>query len=223
MGQSHTYIDAVYAAGGLPLILPMTHDQDSIDQIVDECDGFLFAGGNDIDPKYYREEITHAQNIDELRDEFETTLLQKVDASDKPLFAICRGMQLLNVVRGGTLFQDIEHDILNSHDHHSSTKLKNLGHRAHVLNPARNSMLRDLVKSDELYANTHHHQAVRQLGARLVATAWAEDGIIEAIEDRSKTFAIGVQCHPESLYAEAEPRWANVFRAFVDASRCNNS
>src|ERR1700740_3648108 len=105
-GQSHTYVDVVRKAGGTPILLPITEDPEEQKRLFDLVDGILFSGGNDVDPKYYNQPVTFTKEIDGPRDNYEVALMRLALDQHKPVFGICRGMQLLNVVRGGTLYQD---------------------------------------------------------------------------------------------------------------------
>lgn len=219
-GQSHFYIDAVINAGGVPVILPMTHHTKILHDLYTRLDGILFAGGNDINPRYYHEERSpKVEHLSELRDTVELRLLHWMLQDHKPLLAICRGMQLVNVGLGGTLHQHIPDDIPGALNHTDSTDIKNVAHKAHKLHINDDSKLAQILKSDNIYANTHHHQAVKELGAGLQAVAYASDGVIEAIESPAYPNFIGVQCHPESLEVEAEPKWRHLFDWFVQEAK----
>lgn len=135
-------------------------------------------------------------------------------ADDKPLLCICRGFQLLNAKLGGSLYQDILTERDGSDDHQLSTHKKSYTHIAHHIKLDSESQLARITNARSLAANTHHHQGIKVLAHDIKASAWAEDGIIEAVEHPGKTFTIGVQCHPESLYM-IEKGWAAVFEEFV--------
>lgn len=217
-GQSYTYCEAVRDAGGVPILLPFTHNERDISEMVDVLDGVLFAGGNDITPKFYQQEVTHSEQMSEARDEWEIELMQQVRARGLSTLAICRGMQLLNVSRGGSLHQDILKTVPGASSHRSSDEAKDSTFLAHTLKIKEGTKLARHVGSQEIRANSHHHQAVDKLGDALVVTAWAEDGIVEAIEDPSAEFVIGIQAHPESIYLRAEPKWEYLFKAFIEAA-----
>ena len=137
------------------------------------------------------------------------------------MLGICRGMQLINVALGGSLHQDIVSDLPDSHNHEVSADNKNMHHIAHKLTIDPKSLLASALSSSSVSTNALHHQAIQKLGEGLVATAHAEDGIIEAIELPSKKFVVGVQSHPEALESEAEPIWRQLFVAFVDSAKTN--
>ncbi|MGH7218556.1 MAG: gamma-glutamyl-gamma-aminobutyrate hydrolase family protein [Candidatus Microsaccharimonas sp.] len=216
-GQKRTYSDAVVAAGGVPVFIPFV-PEDVLKALYNQLDGIVFAGGNDIDPQLYNE-AQHPLTVDisPERDRVETTLMTWALNDDKPIFAICRGFQLLNVHLNGNLYQDILTEYANASDHQLSTFKKDYTHIAHQLRLAPKSRLAAITKELTLATNTHHHQGIKKLADGLEASAWAEDGIIEAIEHPKRSFVLGVQCHPESLYKNDE-KWAAVFRAFVQAA-----
>jgi len=216
-GQKHTYSDAIIAAGGIPIFIPFMPEAE-LKNLYGRLDGIVFAGGNDISPQLYGEE-THPLTVDVSleRDRVENTLMGWALADNKPLLAICRGFQLLNVHVGGSLYQDLSNNFPGASNHELSTHQQDYTYIAHRLKLAPNSYLATIINSEELNANTHHHQGIKILANDLRASAWSEDGIIEAIEHPGKLFVLGVQCHPESLY-QIDEKWATVFNAFIQAS-----
>ncbi len=182
-GQSHTYSDAIIQAGGLPVLLPFINDTDTLTQIYYKLDGILFAGGNDIDPKLYDQE-TYEETVDvsPMRDQMEIRLMNLALEQQKPILAICRGMQLLNVVCGGSLYQHIKTDLKLASDHVISTRKKKLVDLAHQLSVKPSSKLATIIRSNTIAANTHHHQAIHRLADNLIVSARSEDDLIEAIE-----------------------------------------
>ena len=218
-GQSHTYSDAIIRAGGAPVLIPMTTDVDTLKRIYGLLDGILFAGGNDINPSLYDEEASeYTKDISDKRDELEAKLLDWTVRDKKPMLAVCRGAQLWNARLGGSLYQDILTEFPNASDHDISTKLENLEHVAHTLKVDKTSHFARIINSFTIKANSHHHQAFKVLGRGIKASAWAEDGVIEAIESQDDSYAIGLQCHPESLH-KVEPKWDLVFQSFIDSTR----
>ncbi|MEW6409642.1 MAG: gamma-glutamyl-gamma-aminobutyrate hydrolase family protein, partial [Nitrospirota bacterium] len=175
------YIDFVKNVGGIPLLITPTSVEDVM-AIVDTIDGLLLSGGDDIHPSYYGEEITAELKLtSNARTDFEIALLNEAIRARKPLLGICYGMQLMNIVTGGTLYQDIE-------KHRESR---------HTVNIYSNTKLYDIVKVDVTDVNSTHHQSVKVVGKNIVVTAVAPDGIVEAIELQNYPFFIGVQWHPE--------------------------
>jgi putative glutamine amidotransferase len=219
-GQSHTYIDAIVRAGGTPFIVPIVDDEALLRQLYDLADGILFAGGNDIDPRLYGEE-PYPQVIDEspVRDAVETKLMRWALADQKPFLGVCRGMQLLNVLKGGSCYQDIPTDLPEASDHNSSTKRKDLEDIAHHLRVEPSSQFAKIIGSNTIGANTHHHQALKKLGTDIIANSWSEDGLIEGIELVGGGLAIGVQSHPESLDERAEVLWQKLFASLITAAK----
>jgi len=216
-GQKLTYSDAIVAAGGIPVVIPLM-PEDALKNLYNRLDGILFTGGDDINPELYGEECHPLTiNISDKRDQVELSLLAWGLADNKPLFAICRGFQLLNIRLGGNLYQDIPSQLADASNHKLSSHNKDYTYIAHHLKIAPQSQLAAITGSTVMKANTHHHQAIKNVASDLRATAWSEDGIVEGLEHPAKLFALGVQCHPESLYTIDE-KWADVFKAFIEAS-----
>lgn len=218
-GQLHTYLDAVAHSGGVPVIMPITIDDAVIDELGNQLDGFLFAGGNDLHPGLYGEEVGDYRNdASTFRDSCEIKLIHKIFEKKKPILGICRGMELLNVAKGGNMYQDILTDLPQASDHELSEKNReDIDSIAHVLRIKPESKLAGIIGGTELATNTHHHQAVKRLGDGVIETATAADGIIEAIELIDYPFAIGIQSHPESLLS-TEPKWKQLFDEFISVS-----
>ena len=218
-GQSHTYVEAIKSAGGIPVLLPFLQNKEDISHLVSTIDGVLFAGGNDVTPELYGEEVTHAVDTSRARDEWELALMEAAQNQTKPIFTICRGTQLLNVSRGGTLYQDIQLDQHSQSNHSSSEEFENAEHLAHKITLEPDSKLARILGENNVKTNSQHHQAIKKLGKDLSITARAEDGVVEGVEDSSKEFVMGVQSHPEGLFASTEPTWARIFEAFVQAAK----
>lgn len=221
-GQRYTYVDAIMRAGGTPIIIPIIQNDTVLRQLYDMCDGLLLAGGNDIDPTFYGGSPQTATNPTEItspkRDSYELRLTEWALADNKPLLGICRGMQLLNIQLGGTLYRDIQSDIPNGKNHDISGSVEEVIKKVHQLRIEPNSKFAAIVGKHPLGANSQHHQAIKDLGDGLIATAWAEDDTIEAIELPNKGYALGVQSHPESMEESVELRWRELFSSFVDAA-----
>lgn len=216
--NNKTYVRAVERAGGVPLLLPPLDLPESRSAALAALDGLLLTGGGDLDPRYYGQEaLPQCHAPEQERDEIELAFTQEALAGAMPILGVCRGMQLLNVARGGTLIQDLatqrpdaaRHDQLD----HPRT------YRAHgvALNPR--SRLSEILGASNTMVNSLHHQAVDQVGADIEIVAWSEDGVAEAMELRGRPFVLAVQYHPEELVADGDEASARLFRAFVDACR----
>jgi gamma-glutamyl-gamma-aminobutyrate hydrolase PuuD len=205
-----SYVSSVQAAGGRPLVVPP--QDDAVDETLDALDGLILSGGVDIDPAVYgaeRDERTDPAHPH--RDEAELALLRGALARELPVLAICRGMQLLNVLRGGTLVQHVPDE--TGHDGHRETVGVFSAHDVRLDPESRTGR----VLGAEAPVWSHHHQGVERVGKGLDVVGWAEDGSIEAIEDPERSFLIGVLWHPE----EGEDK--RLFEALVAAAREYNA
>src|SRR5713226_3861013 len=212
------YSEAVEAAGGLPVHIPLIPKADFINGVVDSLDGLLLPGSDsDMDPQRYgREPHPRLGSVHPIKDETDLLALERVEDRGMPLFAICFGIQSLNVSRGGTLIQDILSQHPDAIKHEQGAPRDRHSHSVRILD---GSILRDLAATDSAAVNSHHHQALEILGRELVATAWASDGLVEAVEDpRSDRFVLGVQWHPE-LGWERDSLSRALFARFVDEGR----
>lgn len=213
------YLLAVQEAGGAPVPLPPQLDGSALDEISSRLDGLLLTGGGDINSVAFGEPLHPAcYEVAPSRDRLETTLVRRCLAEGKPILAICRGIQLLNVALGGSLYQDVASDPGTpiKHDHDGARD-----YLAHTVKVATGSFLESILGSEEIEVNSMHHQAVRTLGKGLVAVAHAPDQIIEGIEledSGARRFVIGVQWHPEELFRK-DPAARALFAALVSASR----
>lgn len=209
------YSEAVEAAGGLPVHIPLIPRAAFIRQTVAELDGILLPGSDsDIDPRRYgREPHPQLGSVHPIKDETDILVLQQVEENAIPLFAICFGIQSLNVSRGGTLIQDIVTEWPNAIKHEQG---KPRDRHSHMVRLQPGSILGELAGSESAPVNSHHHQALETVGRELVATAWASDGLIEAVEDpREDRYVVGVQWHPE-LGWERDPFARALFERFVE-------
>jgi putative glutamine amidotransferase len=207
------YFEAVQTAGAAPLGIPPLPG--SLRVLYDLADGVLLTGGGDIDPVRYGESpVPQLGPVDPERDEAELTLARWALEDDKPLLAICRGEQVLNVAAGGSLYQDLPTQWPKGVNHNESRDRGIRGLATHVLDVVPGTRLEEAVGSGALPVNTHHHQAVKELGAGLVVSGRAEDGVVEAIESAQHGWIVGIQCHPEMMWHEHA--WAaRLFSAFV--------
>lgn len=213
MALGLVYLQAIEAAGGLPVVVPPL-EVEAIEPILDRFDGFCLSGGPDLDPETYGAR-PHPElgQIEPALDRFELAIARSADARRMPLLAICRGMQALNVVRGGTLHQhwpDVDSALVH--------RQREPGDRpTHDIRIEDGSCLSEMVGDGELAVNSFHHQALDELGEDLRPVAWASDGAIEAVEDPGRRFLVGVQWHAEALAHRPEEQ--ELFERFVDASR----
>jgi|SRR5688500_3127693 len=194
---SRHYSEAVEAAGGLPVHIPLIPDAGFLRETVAGLDGVLLPGSDsDVDPlRYGRDPHPKLGAVHPIKDETDVLVLNEIEERALPLFAICFGMQVLNVSRGGTLIQDIGSQWPNPIKHEQGVPRDRHSHSVRLL---QESLLYQLAGSERAPVNSHHHQALDTLGRELVATAWAPDALVEAIEDpRSDRFVLGVQWHPE--------------------------
>ena len=194
---SRHYSEAVEAAGGVPLMIPLIPQPDYLKHLIARVDGVLLPGSeSDVDPlRYGRDPQPQLGSVHPVKDETDLLVLEEIEKRRLPLFAICFGVQVLNVARGGTLVQDIPSQLPNALKHAQGVPRDRHSHRVRLL---QGSMVAELAQSGDAPVNSHHHQAIDTLGRNLVATAWAPDGLVEAVEDpRGDRFVLGVQWHPE--------------------------
>jgi putative glutamine amidotransferase len=198
-GQNGTYIDAVVRAGAAPLLIPQLTDRTLLRTLYEKLEGLLLSGGEDIDPARYGEPLHEkCGRITPERDETELTLARWAVDEEKPLLAICRGIQVLNVALGGSLYQDIQAQVPEAVPH---TWYPNHPRdlRSHQVTVAPQTHLARILKATSLAVNSLHHQAVKDVAPRLAVTALAPDQLIEAVEVKDHPFAVAVQWHPEEL------------------------
>jgi putative glutamine amidotransferase len=194
------YVAALTEAGALPLILPSTGDDSLWEEFTNICDGFVLSGGGDMDPIFWGElPSSFNGDINPWRDRFEVVLARRAFRLHKPVLGICRGCQVMNVARGGSLLQDIASSMC-----HMQNAPRN--YPFHDIFIESNSRLHKTIQNDIIRVNSFHHQAVNKLGSGLVISAMASDGTIEAIEDKRHRFFVGVQWHPECLQDEPSAR-----------------
>ena len=214
VGQDYT--EGIYEAGGLPMALPLTASQEAVDDMAAQLDGLLLTGGEDIAPQMFGEEPRLGLGeVSPVRDRMEQLLLERMLQLDKPVFAICRGLQVLNAAMGGTLYQDLLRE-WDSDMQHAQNAPRN--HLAHIVDIVPGTLLQRVCGERELATNTFHHQAARDVAPGYVVSARSRDGLIEALEDPARAFVLAVQWHPENLWRE-NPAHRRLFTAFVDAAR----
>lgn len=210
------YLEAVEKAGGIPVVLPLTDDERIIGEVANRFDGFLFTGGPDIAPAFYGQKTEPVcETICDRRDALETKLMRRVLEGDKPVFAICRGCQLLNVSLGGSLYQDIPTQLYSPvKTVHRSRPVT----ATHPVSIVSGTLLHELVQTDEMTVNSVHHQGVRALAPTLKIAARSPDGLVEAVYLPGKRFVLGVQWHPDLLWKN-DPKSLKLFETFVERCR----
>ena len=214
---NRTYVDSVVRAGGVPFVMPICKDENIIKKMIENVDGVIMTGGVDIHPFRFNEEPKpKIGEISKERDDFDFLIMKHAFEKNKPIFGICRGIQLINVFFGGTLIQDINSQ-KNTNILHSQTAPRDIA--THKIKIKKDSVIFDIFgKSAEV--NSFHHQAIGKLSKDFKITSAANDGIIESIEFKKKDrFILGVQWHPECM-TEKDEKMQNIFSMFVDI--CKN-
>lgn len=220
MGVKVPYLESILEAGGLPVFIPLTDDKSVLREIFDSLDGLLIPGGEDVHPRFYGE-LPHPKlgTTSELRDSVEIQLIRWAYETNLPVLGVCRGIQIINVALGGTLYQDLsaqKHDELG-HSVPDSASMWEAG--AHDMSIREDSKLARVLGTKSIEVNSVHHQAVKDLAPGLISTAEAGDGTVEALEAPGKNFFLALQCHPEMLWQKAtDTEWLNLFRSFVQAA-----
>jgi putative glutamine amidotransferase len=214
--KQHDYEESVRRAGGEVLILDRSADRPA--DVISKVDGLLLPGGGDVLPSIYGE-AAHAtfDPAEAGRDDYELELARRALEANLPLLAICRGVQVLNVARGGSLVQDIPDQIGTMVNHTLREPPHAIAHEIWIADGSLlEKLMRERLEGDICPVNSRHHQAPMALGKGLVASANAPDGVIEAIEDPAKRFCLGVQWHPENFYRTGEFR--SLFEGLVNAA-----
>ena len=217
--MNQRYYHAVTSAGAAPVLIPLLDHQDTLRVVYDRVDGVMIPGGVDIDPSMFGEP-PHERlgRVDPARDRVEIQLVKWAIEEGKPVLGLCRGLQVINVALGGTLYQDLDAEFPNAikHDYYPTFGFAR-NHIAHDVTVARGSRLRHALVSDRVPVNSMHHQGIKALAPGLTPVATAPDGLIEAAESPNGSFVVGVQWHPEAFDA-SDPHTAPLFRHFVDAA-----
>lgn len=213
---SREHSDAILWTGGLPYFLPFTTDEKIIEQYVEQLDGLLLTGGWDLDPHYYGEDPQLGLgDIAPSRDETEIAFVKAFLKAGKPILGICRGHQVLAVVLGCTLFQDLDRQYENVLDHHPKIPRNRPMHSIQI---KEGSILHEIYGQTTARVNSMHHQAVKDLDDSVIVTATSSDGVIEAIESKQYPNVLGVQFHPECM-ADEDPYALRIFRWLVERSK----
>jgi putative glutamine amidotransferase len=214
---SDDYAQGVERAGGIPVVIPYVEDPETVRLLARRLDGLLLAGGEDVDPARYGESprVGLGTVIPE-RDELELRLFHEMMALGKPILGICRGIQLINVALGGTLYQDLPREWSGRTAHNQKARRDHVSHAVRVKPGTRLSSL--LGGREQLHCNSFHHQAIRDLGHGLMPVAWDEDGLVEGVEHTLHPFLVAVQWHPENLWRRY-PEFAGLFQGLVAAAQ----
>lgn len=215
------YVEAIRAHGGVPWLIPlMPHDPETMREIFERLDGVFLTGGVDVDPSRYGEsKHPLCGTTDADRDAIELMLLDYAMGRGLPVLAVCRGIQILNVARGGTLYQDVSAQVPAAlkHDHFPTPANPSRTYLAHDITVATGSRLGEILGDAIVPVNSMHHQAIKDLAAGLRPTAFAPDGIIEGVEGTGEQYLIAVQWHPEEL-TETQPGMKRLFESFLEAA-----
>ncbi|HZD10478.1 MAG TPA: gamma-glutamyl-gamma-aminobutyrate hydrolase family protein [Candidatus Binatia bacterium] len=217
-GLMPSYTQAVLEAGGLPALIPLGLSEADLEALLARLDGILLPGGGDVEPALYGADNDDpiVRGVDQLRDQCELLLIRHALETQKPLLAICRGLQVFNVALGGSLWADVYSQMPGAmrHDNYEDGRRDFLAHDVSV-RPG--SLLHNILGEDAIRVNSLHHQGIRRLAPQLSVSAVAPDNLIEAVEFAGHRFALAVQWHPENLL-QAEPRMSLLFRHFVAAA-----
>ncbi|MBF96194.1 MAG: gamma-glutamyl-gamma-aminobutyrate hydrolase [Pelagibacterales bacterium] len=207
------YCSSISNFGGVPI--PIVYDNKSINSILDVIDGLVITGGAfDVDPKYYSEKKKYQNlNTKSSRTMFEINICKLALKKNIPVLGICGGQQLINIVYGGSLYQDIKKDLATNLEHEQKNPRNEV---SHSVNLNTKSILYEIIKEKTIRVNSAHHQSIKTPGKGLVINAIASDGVIEGIEDQSKSFCIGVQWHPEFLIKKSDNK---IFKSFIKATK----
>lgn len=210
------YYDAIVEAGGLPVLLPNMHEEKAL-ELLNSLDGLLLSGGNDVEPGFFGEApIPKLGFINPFRDSLEISLCRQAMKQDMPVLGICRGIQLMNIAMGGTIYQDLESQWTSGKLYKHSQQAPDW-YGSHEVELEKDSKLIQLLGVEKLRTNSFHHQAIKKLAPCFKATAWCGDGVVEGIESPSHTFAVGVQWHPEKMWQRDE-KMLGLFKGLVSAS-----
>lgn len=217
---NRSYVEAIEHAGGTFLATGRPKDNEDICRLLQLANGLFLMGGHDVCPAFYHEENRNCTVIHRERDELELLLITQAHARKLPILGICRGMQVINVAFGGTLYQDVLKEMPGAikHDYHFDDKGNELPHntRVHDVTVEPSSLLYELVGEETAKTNSLHHQGIKALGKNLRAVAHTQDGLIEAIEIEGLSFGLGIEWHPEELGDEISQK---IFTAFIEAAK----
>lgn len=212
---SNNYMNSIAKAGAIPFVIPCIANEKMLDDIVKSLDGIVLSGGEDCSPQLYGEEMLNkCGNITPERDDADVMLIKKALENGTPILGVCRGSQMLNVVAGGTLYQDLSYTDQEVFLKHIQGKDQST--KCHKVKIEKDSFLDELY-NDEVWVNSFHHQSIKDLAPEFKITAKSPDGIVEGFEaiDKSKKL-FGVQWHPEMLAARDDESMLNLFKKFIE-------
>ena len=213
------YAEAIFRAGGMPVLLPFTHDVEIRQEMIDSIDGLLVPGGDDLDPKLYGQPLhPTAKLADRERQTFDLAMLALAEQRQLPTLGICMGCQIMNVQRRGTLHQHLPELEKGEGEPAAPLEHRKSGDRSntHEIAIRAGTHLSQAIGLPQMPANSRHHQGIAKIGHGLVASAFAPDGLVEAVEDPTMPFWVAVQWHPENLAGTPHER---LFAALVEAAR----
>ena len=210
------YLEGIREAGGTPVIFPLMEDREELEQLCSLCNGFLITGGQDVDPAIYRETpIPQMGEICTVLDQMEHQVLEYAIKEDKAVLGICRGIQYLNAMLGGSLYQDLNVQHPSKTEHHMEPPYDRVIHQVQIID---GTPLHQLLQVIELGVNSYHHQAVKTLAPSLTVMAESEDGLVEAVYMPKKNYVWAVQWHPELSY-QIDKYSRKIFESFVAACK----
>jgi len=213
-----SYVEAVEAAGGIPILLPPSGAD--VAALLGLVDGIVFSGGGDIHPELYGDTVVHetTYGVSDRRDDFEFRLIEAAFAADVPILAICRGIQVLNVALGGTLYQDVTLQENDPEGHRQPWEVGSWENPVHAISLASDSAAAAIIGDTTVQTNSAHHQTLRDIPAVLRVVGQAPDGTVEVVEGIGKQFVLGVQWHPEKMFA-VHPEQARLFAQLVSEAQ----
>ena len=207
------YLEGLQEAGATPIIFPMTQDPEELTRLVDMCDGILLTGGHDVTPSIYGEEPLEGKvSCCSKRDSMEKLVLEEAIIKDKPVLGICRGIQFINAVLGGTLYQDLPTQHPSSVEHHQTPPYDV---PVHAVNVRKGTPLYECLGLEAIRVNSYHHQAVKDVAPGFEVMAGSEDGLVEAVYRPGSKFLWAVQWHPEFSF-KTDVNSKRIFRVFVE-------
>lgn len=210
------YMKSLEQAGAIPMMLPLTEQSEELDYFLEICDGFLLTGGQDVTPEIYGEEKKSVcGETSSLRDSMERYIFTHAIEIDKAVLGICRGIQIMNAVSGGTLYQDLPSEFESDVEHHMSPPYDRTAHEVELV---KNTPIYQVLKEEKIPVNSYHHQAVKKVAEGFEKMAVSTDGLIEGIYMPDKKFVWGIQWHPEFSYEKSEYS-REILKAFLEAAK----